>query len=263
MKVLVVDDNVHTVENISEYLEIKGHESIKAFSVEEAVKQIQLNQGNLDLAIIDMRFPDDEYGGFAIKRYLNGLKQKIPTAFITGLQLQSLYRDSRELGSIALISKPFGMEGIEKILSVSSNYSKLTKSREITPIASISVDLVGEITTYILSSTFTIGRGKNNNLVVPSYFEYTSSLHCMMVRVYQEEGERVSSFYRLVDGSFERSSRNGLLLNEKRLLRKIVDLRDGDIVKVPLYKKEEIVFATIYYELIDKINIQDAKSTLV
>lgn len=264
MRALIIDNDDNLCSNLCEFLEFKGFTCIKKNSVLDAIEEIQRNWKQIDVIFLDIKFPDDQMGGFAIKRVLNGLEKKIPTIFMTGLPLAPLYRDSRELGSVALLSKPFDLNSIERALNKAINFKELADSREIKPIASLGLYLEGEIYHYTMSSTVTVGRNTHCNIVIPVYFEYASNLHCTFVRIYEEKEGKLRSFYRLVDGSFDKSSSNGVFVNEHRLKTKTCDLNDGDIVKIPLYRhKGELRFASLYYELLGKEDLKDAKSTLV
>lgn len=264
MKALVIDNDENLCCNLCDLLELKGFICSKKTSVREAIEEIQSTWKQLDVIFLDIKFPEDDLGGFAIKRVLNGLEKKIPTIFMTALPLSPLYRDSRELGSVALLSKPFELDSIERALNKAITFKQISDSKEIKPIASLGLYLEGEIYHYVMSSTVTVGRNTHCNIVIPPYFEYTSHLHCTFVRIYEEKEGTLRSFYRLVDGSFDKSSANGVFVNESRLKTKTCDLSDGDTIKIPLYRhKGELRFASLYYELLDKANIQDAKSTLV
>lgn len=264
MKALVIDNDENICSNLCDFLELKGFVCLKKKSISEAIETIQSHWRQLDIIFLDIKFPEDDLGGFAIKRVLNGLEKKIPTIFMTALPLAPLYRDSRELGSVALLSKPFELESIERALNKAINFKQISDSKEIKPIASLGLYLEGEIYHYVMSSTVTVGRNTHCNIVIPAYFEYSSNLHCTFVRIYEERNGVLHSFYRLVDGSFDKSSSNGIFVNEVRLRAKTCDLKDADTIKIPLYRhKGELKFASLYYELLDKANIQDAKSTLV
>lgn len=264
MKALIIDNDEDICSNLCDFLELKGFVCLKKNSILSAIEAIQANWQQIDIVFLDIRFPEDEMGGFAIKRVLNGLGKKIPTIFMTAMSLAPLYRDSRELGSVALLSKPFELDSIERALNKAINFKQISDSKEIKPIASLGLYLEGEIHHYVMSSTVTVGRNLHCNIVIPSYFEYASHLHCTFVRIYEERQGVLRSFYRLVDGSFDKSSSNGVFVNESRLKTKTCDLSDADTIKIPLYRhKGELRFASLYYELLDKANIQDAKSTLV
>ena len=264
MRTLIVDNDEILCSNLCDFLELKGFDCFQAHSVSEAIQIIQNSWRQLDLIFLDIKFPEDELGGFTIKRVVNNVGKKIPTVFMTALPLASLYQSSRELGSVALLSKPFELDSIDRVVRKSINFKEIVDLREIRPIATLGLYLEGEIYHYVLSSTVTVGRNQNCNIVVPGYFEYCSNIHCTFVRIYEEIEGKLSSFYRLVDGSFDKSSANGVFVEDKRLTTKTCDLRDGQTIKIPLWKKKgELQFASLYYELIDKPNIQDAKSTLV
>lgn len=264
MKALVIDNDENLCANLCDFLELKGFICFKENSVSEAIELIQAKWRQIDVIFLDIKFPEDEMGGFAIKRVLNGLDKKIPTIFMTALPLAPLYRDSRELGSVALLSKPFELDSIERALNKAINFKQISDSKEIKPIASLGLYLEGEIYHYVISSTATVGRNTSCNIVIPAYFECASNLHCTFVRIYEEREGVLRSFYRLVDGSFDRSSSNGVFVNDTRLKTKTYDLKDADVIKIPLYRhKGELRFASLYYELLDKANTQDAKSTLV
>lgn len=264
MKALIIDNDENICSNLCDFLEIKGFDCLKCDSVPDAINLIQKEWRQINIIFLDIKFPEDDFGGFAIKRVLNGLEKKIPTIFMTALPLAPLYRDSRELGSVALLSKPFELDSIERALRKAINFKEISDTKEIKPIASLGLYLEGEIYHYVMSSTVTVGRNLHCNIVIPSYFEYASHLHCTFVRIYEEKAGALHSFYRLVDGSFDKSSSNGVFVNEARLQTKTCDLKDADTIKIPLYRhKGELRFASLYYELLDKANTQDAKSTLV
>lgn len=265
MKCLIVDNDRDLCSNLCEFLENQDFVCHQKHTLKDAISFIQAHWQELDLIFLDIIFPEDECGGFALKRLINGFNRKIPVIFMTGLSLGSLYQSSRELGAIALLKKPFDFSAINRVIEKSKTFKNLSNAFEIKPIANLGLYLEGEIVHYFLASTVTIGRNCSCNIQIPSYFDYCSQIHCMLVRIYEERSRgQIYSFYRLVDGTFDKSSSNGIYVNEIKLKTKTCDLRDGDIIKIPLYRNQgQLQFATLYYELIDKREHADEKATLV
>lgn len=265
MKCLVIDNDRDLCSNLCEFLESQDFICYQSHTLKDAISFIQVHWQELDLVFLDIIFPEDECGGFAVKRLINGFDKKLPTIFMTGLSLAPLYQSSRELGAIALLKKPFDLSAIDRVIEKAIRFKKTSDAFEIRPIANLGLYLEGEVLHYFLASTATVGRNSSCNIQIPVYFDYCSQIHCMLVRIYEERTRgQIYSFYRLVDGTFDKSSSNGIYINETKLKTKTYDLRDGDIIKIPLYRNQgQLQFATLCYELIDKREGNDEKATLV
>lgn len=113
-KILIVDDEVETVEMISFLLEGQGYAAIAAYSGTEALEILQQGvqepEGNIspiDLVILDVRMPDmDGYEVCRVIKQHNYLKYT-PVIMVTGLKSAGDTAKGLAIGADDYVSKPF------------------------------------------------------------------------------------------------------------------------------------------------------------
>jgi CheY-like chemotaxis protein len=103
--VLVVDDDVTFLSDLSEVLTNAGYSVITARDGREAVFALDRDQANIDAAIIDLALP--EIGGFQIIGELTRVqKRPIPLVAITGAYSDVYLEVAGYLGAHVALRKP-------------------------------------------------------------------------------------------------------------------------------------------------------------
>lgn len=106
-KLLIVDDEVATVDMLSTYLGLVGHETVGAFSGEEGLSSVHSEQP--DLLILDLMMPDLE--GFDVCKRLreSGDYTTLPILIISArIDQQSIDR-AIGLGADSYLTKPIDL----------------------------------------------------------------------------------------------------------------------------------------------------------
>ena len=105
MKILIVEDNKHTLENLIEILELEGFESLVATDGWQGVALA--NTHIPDLVICDVTMPNLD--GYAVLEKLAGNEATadIPFIFLTGKSTHSEFRQGMNLGANDYLTKPF------------------------------------------------------------------------------------------------------------------------------------------------------------
>lgn len=101
-KILVIDDEVTTVNLITMLLERKGFEVIKANNAEEGLRRAYRHQP--DLVLLDIMMPDMD--GWEVCRRLRDLSD-VPIIFLTALDSVKDIVHGLEIGADDYITKPF------------------------------------------------------------------------------------------------------------------------------------------------------------
>ena len=108
--VLIIDDEKNARENISQYLEGKGYETVQSGTLKDAKKYIQ--QGTGDIIILDVQLPDG-YGLDFLKE-LSSLPHRPPVILITGYGDIEMAVDAMKHGAHDFLTKPIvEMENLE------------------------------------------------------------------------------------------------------------------------------------------------------
>ena len=108
--ILLIEDNVDLLENLSEYLELEGYYTLSASDETSAIKMAM--QYVPDLIICDM--PKPGIDGYEVLRLLvsTSITSDIPFIFCT-TQSESLNRsDALSLGADDYIIKPFELDAV-------------------------------------------------------------------------------------------------------------------------------------------------------
>lgn len=109
VNVLIVDDDVQTLQSASEALEAGGLSAQKALSVADAIQYLQ-RQGGVDLILCDIMMPDQ--CGFELQRYLtNNLRfSEIPVIILSARADALTVATGIRLGARDYIVKPYKAE---------------------------------------------------------------------------------------------------------------------------------------------------------
>ncbi|MBL7197764.1 MAG: response regulator [Candidatus Omnitrophica bacterium] len=114
-KILVVDDELDTLRNLSRILEMKGYSVMTARYAEEALELSIKNKP--DLIILDIILPD--ISGLQLSERLSEIKhlKNIPIIFITGiLSQEEMERMHGAIANKTVISKPCDPNKLLKII---------------------------------------------------------------------------------------------------------------------------------------------------
>ena len=88
MKILLVDDQVQFVSVLSRRLNMRGLDTVCAFSPEEALKVV--DTGTFDVAVLDMKMPG--MSGIELKRHLHLKNPGMKFIFLTGHGSEQEYK---------------------------------------------------------------------------------------------------------------------------------------------------------------------------
>ena len=100
--ILIIDDEEHARQNISEYLRTNGYEVLEAGTLKEGRKHIE--KGDSDIIILDVQLPDGY--GLDFLTELAALPQKPPVILITGFGDIEMAVDAMKIGAHDFLTKP-------------------------------------------------------------------------------------------------------------------------------------------------------------
>jgi DNA-binding response OmpR family regulator len=112
--VLIIDDNINFLENVSEFLEIEGYKTLIANNGKDGIK-ITL-ETNPDLIICDVLMP--EMTGHEVLKNLQDQinSDMMPFIFSTSLSEKIDRLETLELGADEYIVKPYDLENLLAII---------------------------------------------------------------------------------------------------------------------------------------------------
>ncbi|OYY74073.1 MAG: response regulator [Gammaproteobacteria bacterium 28-57-27] len=114
MKILVVDDDPRIVKTTCDILNIKGHESIAAYSGEEGVEKVR--QDPPDCVLMDIKMPGIS-GVEALKR-MKKMVPALPVVLVSAYATDDLLEEAKRAGAYAVLSKPLNFPMILAFLSL-------------------------------------------------------------------------------------------------------------------------------------------------
>lgn len=114
LRVLVVDDEMLIRWSVVETLAGRGHEVHEAHDARSALDALEEAPEPFDVALVDLRLPDSTDLSLLqkIKRMVPSMAIVMMTAFGT----PDIIAGARELGAYDVVSKPFDVHGIERLL---------------------------------------------------------------------------------------------------------------------------------------------------
>ncbi|MBT5147459.1 MAG: response regulator [Flavobacteriales bacterium] len=124
---LVIDDQLTVRENVSELLELAGHQVIQA---KNGVEGIRMAKAHLpDMIICDIMMP--ELDGYSVADVLGRQKETaaIPLIFLTAKSEKEDFRKGLERGAVDYITKPF--ESVDLLETVEMRLGKLRLSKPV------------------------------------------------------------------------------------------------------------------------------------
>ena len=114
-RILIIDDEENSVRILSLALSVLGHEGIGAGSIDEAIPIIE--QNSPDMILVDYMMPDAN-GIEATERIRASVNGKsIPIFMATAGQDSYLAEKMLQVGGTGYLTKPVGMEILEKLIS--------------------------------------------------------------------------------------------------------------------------------------------------
>jgi DNA-binding NtrC family response regulator len=103
-KILIVDDNIDTLECVHEILTLHGYESVPCSDASAALDLID-SRVSLDLAIIDLIMP--EMSGLEFHARIKQLRPGLPCIVVTGYSSVESYLNAINSGVFEYLNKPY------------------------------------------------------------------------------------------------------------------------------------------------------------
>ncbi len=104
--ILVVDDELHIVDLLDEFLTKKGFQVIKCNGGRKAIKIIKSDKP-IDLTVLDSKMP--EVDGFAILKEMDKIRKQTPVIILTG-SIDWESRHGRTRNVKAVLTKPIDLD---------------------------------------------------------------------------------------------------------------------------------------------------------
>ena len=153
IKILIIEDDITIVRNLSELLRQEGFEVSSALNCKEA--EMKLEGGHFDLVLLDVLLPDGN--GFALCKRIKSITD-IPVIFLTASADEFSVVTGLDIGADDYIEKPYRPR--ELISRIKSVLRRTGKGQSILTIGNVSVDMDKGVVT------------KNGNDVFLSALEY-------------------------------------------------------------------------------------------
>lgn len=153
IKILIIEDDITIVRNLSELLRQEGFEVSCALNCKEA--EMNLEGGHFDLVLLDVLLPDGN--GFALCKRIKSITD-IPVIFLTASADEFSVVTGLDIGADDYIEKPYRPR--ELISRIKSVLRRTGKGQSILTIGNVSVDMDKGVVT------------KNGNDVFLSALEY-------------------------------------------------------------------------------------------
>ncbi|HEY8936751.1 MAG TPA: response regulator [Cyclobacteriaceae bacterium] len=116
-KILLVDDTVDILENLTEFLTLEGYELITSLNGLDGLEK--LNSNTPDLIITDLRMPGMDGFTFIQKIKSQESTKEIPVLVFSANATPENQQKSIELGAIRFIKKPCTIETLLEIIETS------------------------------------------------------------------------------------------------------------------------------------------------
>lgn len=105
-KILVAEDDPNLGDILSEYLSLKGFDTVLCKDGEEGAEVFK--PGKFDLCILDLMMPKKD--GFQLAREIKAIEPEIPVIFLTAKSMKEDVIEGFQIGADDYITKPFSME---------------------------------------------------------------------------------------------------------------------------------------------------------
>lgn len=111
---MVVDDDPAFCSIMEEVLRRRGYRACVAYSVPEAIEQLQSLVP--DLVLVDIMMPEED--GLRLVRSLREDPElaRVPTVVVTARQMEADQRAAREAGADEFIRKPFSLRDFSRVI---------------------------------------------------------------------------------------------------------------------------------------------------
>ena len=157
IRILIIEDDITIVKNLSELLRHEGFDTDKALSCKEAEAKIEAAQ--FDLVLLDVLLPDGN--GFSLCKRIKSVTES-PVIFLTASADEFSVVTGLDIGADDYIEKPYRPR--ELISRIRSVLRRAGKSQSVLTVGNVSVDMDKGIVT------------KNGSDVFLSALEYRLSL---------------------------------------------------------------------------------------
>jgi len=125
-KILLVDDNLSTIDALSQIIREKGYTEITAESAEEALEK--LHSDSIDLIITDMKLPG--MNGLELLKKVKEIDDVLPTIIVTAFGSVEKAVKAVKLGAFDFITKPITIDEIEIKIEKALRSGKLVKQNK-------------------------------------------------------------------------------------------------------------------------------------
>lgn len=111
-RILVADNHQNVREVMSNLLDMLGIEAIPCTGGEQVLQMVESE--TYDAVISDVIMP--EMGGFDLVTRLREKQPRLPVIMMSSYASESLEEEARSRGAIGLVSKPFKLEAVTRLL---------------------------------------------------------------------------------------------------------------------------------------------------
>ena len=118
MKILVVDDHLHTIETISDVVEDMGHEPVGALSAEKAYEI--LNEGEIDVVLTDLVLTGDD--GLKLLGFIRHNYPEVPAVLISGHGTVETAVAALKDGALDFLVKPIDLTRLRAVVNVAVRF---------------------------------------------------------------------------------------------------------------------------------------------
>ncbi len=119
-RILLVDDDVSSLEVLGEVLKRAGYE---IFSAENGYEALKIIQGDsIDLAILDYELPDTT--GLELLQQIKPMQPSVPVIIMSGNPSQNIRLDVFEAGAYTFIPKPINLRQFQQFVAQALNFKQ-------------------------------------------------------------------------------------------------------------------------------------------
>jgi CheY-like chemotaxis protein len=111
-RILVADNHQNVREVMSNLLDMLGIEAIPCTGGEQVLQMVDCD--NYDAVISNVVMP--EMGGLDLVSRLHEKRPKLPVIMMSSYASESLEEEARSRGAVGLVSKPFKLEAVTRLL---------------------------------------------------------------------------------------------------------------------------------------------------
>jgi DNA-binding NtrC family response regulator len=114
-RVLIVDDEALIRWALAESLRTAGFDTVEAGSLSAAQRLIVDGAEPIDAALVDLRLPDGS--GLSVLEHLQASRPGCPSILMTAYGSEGSADEATKRGAVAVVSKPFDLGDIMRLLS--------------------------------------------------------------------------------------------------------------------------------------------------